>query len=209
MPKHLEAIKPFAEFRAPWETEDGSEAEIDKAKLKRYIYNLVTDKAKAQDARDDVTERLETAERDLETARAEAANTNGEEATKKIAKLEKQVADLTAERDGFVKEKEQAELRKEVLGDFEAKYPKAAKYVKGETREELEESLKAVREDFGISEDAEVDDLDEVVEDEPKVRTRPRSLANPADPDPKRGGSDAIDFDKVADDILVGGAVFR
>lgn len=203
MGKNLDKLGSLDSFRAPWETEGGSDAEIDKPKLKRWIYGVLGDKAKAQDARDDVQEKLATAEKDLETAKAEAADANGEEAQKKIDKLEKKVADLTAERDGLVSAKEQAELREEVLGDFAVKNPKAAKYVKGETREELEKSLEEIKADFGITDGGDEDDEEE----EPTIRTKPRVLGNPADPDAGKGAEN-YDFDKVADEVLTGGRVF-
>lgn len=196
--KHQDAVKAYDEFRAPWETADGSEAEIDKPKLKRYIYNLVGDKAKAQDARDDALADLSAAETERDEAKAQAADSNGAEAQKKIDKLEKQVNDLTAERDKLVADKEHADLRAEVIGDLDPKY---AKYVQGDTQEELEKSLEEVKKDFGLEAGSEEEQEDE--EDEPKVRTRPTArLRNGADPDAGKGGSDAIDFDKVADEIL-------
>lgn len=201
MGKHLDAVKAFDEFRAPWETADGTEAEIDKPKLKRYIYGLVTDKAKAQDAREEAVENVTRLEGELDEAKKEAASSNGEEAQKKIAKLEKKVADLTAERDKLVTDKEQADLRAEVLEGLDSKY---AKYVTGETREELEKSLEQVKADFGLAEEG----GEENEEDEPEVRTKPRAkLRNITDPDPNKGAEE-IDFDKVADEYL-GGSVFR
>ena len=59
MGKHTDAVGTIENFKAPWET-DAGEVEIDKDRLKRYIFNVVTDKAKAQDARDEVNEALET-----------------------------------------------------------------------------------------------------------------------------------------------------
>src|SRR6476661_681601 len=45
-------VPKFDEFKAPWETEAGDDAEIDKDKLKKYIHSLLVDKDKAQTARD-------------------------------------------------------------------------------------------------------------------------------------------------------------
>lgn len=197
--KHKDAVKAYDEFRAPWETADGSEAEIDKPKLKRYIYNLVTDKANAQDSREDALAAVTEAEAERDEAKTQAANANPAEAQKQIDKLTKQVADLTTERDGLVKDKELATLRGEVLGDLD---PKVAKYVKGETKEELEKSLEEVKADFGI----ETKDPEEDPEDPPEVRTRPRTnLRNGSDPEGGKAGSDAVDFDKAADQILGNG----
>jgi chromosome segregation ATPase len=196
--KHTDALKPFDEFRAPWETADGSEAEIDKSKLKRFIYNLFSDKAKAQDSREDALESVKTLEADLEEAKKEAASANGEEATKKIAKLEKELGEAKAKVESLETEKEHNALRAEVLGDLDPKY---AKYVVGADREALEKSLEEVKADFGIEDKSGVDDDDD--DDEPKVRTRPRAnLKNGGDTKPGNDDGGEIDYDKIADGIL-------
>lgn len=199
MGKHTDALKPFDEFRAPWETESGDEAEIDKSKLKRFIFNLIGDKAKAQDAREDAIEAQKTAEAERDEAKTEAANANPAEAQKKIEKLEAENKSLKEAADAREKADEHEKLRQEVLGDLDPKY---AKYVQGEDREALEKSLEAVKADFGIKDSSDDDEDD----DEPKVRTRPRSgLRNPADELSGKGGEGEIDYDKVADQILGSG----
>lgn len=200
MGKNIDELGSYQDFRAPWETETGDEAEVDKGKLKKLLYNARSAKAAALDERDDARAELETATADLEEAKKEAASANGEEATKKIAKLEKELADAKAKVDTLEKDKERSDLRAEVLAGLDPKY---AKYVQGETRDELEKSLEEVKADFGL-EDADGEDGDE-----PKVRTRPRTtLRNPLDPNSGKGGDAPVDFDKVADDIL-GNGVFR
>lgn len=196
MGKYTDAVKPIDQFVAPWETESGSDAEIEKPKLKRYIHNLVVDKAKAQDAREEATESVKTLEAQLEEAKTEAANASGEEASKKIAKLEKQLEEANGKVAGLEKAKEISDLRAEVLEGVD---PKHAKHVKGETREELEASLAEIREDFGL----EAPKDDEEDDDEPTVRTRPKSnLSNPLDAKSGKPGETEIDYDKVADQIL-------
>lgn len=205
MAKHLEALKPIDEFRAPWETEGGTDAEIDKPKLKRWIHGILSDKAKAQDARDDVQAKLTETEAALETAKAEAATANGPEAQKKIDALQKKVDELTAAATAREEADAKEALRKEVIGDLDPKY---AKYVVGETREDLEKSLEDVKADFGIKDDGE-EELDE--DGEPVVRTTPQRrtrVVNPIDDQNGKGG-DEIDYDKVADSILSGGNVFH
>lgn len=200
MGKHTDALKSFDEFRAPWETADGSEAEIDKPKLKRYIFNLATDKAKAQDAREDALESVKTIEADLEQAKTEAASANGEEATKKIAKLEKDLADAKAQVTSLETEKEHNALRAEVLGDLDPKY---AKYVVGEDREALEKSLEEVKADFGL----ESGDGDGDEDEDKNVRTRPRAKLTTGLDGKPAGGEQEYDPYEVADQIL-GTSVF-
>ena len=199
--RHIDALGSFDAFKAPWQTEGGEDAEIDKSKLSRLIYNLKKDFAQARDTNEDTKETLTAAEAERDTFKEQAASNNGETAQKEIDKLSKKVDDLTAERDKLVSDKETADLRAEVLGDLDPKY---AKYVHGDTKEELEESLAAVKEDFGIGEAA-GDDDDNDADDEPVVRTTPRTrtpLRNPADRSNGRAGEAEIDFDKVAQDIV-------
>lgn len=199
MGKFMDAMKPFEQFRAPWETEDGSEAEIDKAKLKRFVFNALTDKAKAQDAREEALESIKTLEADLETAKAQAAEANGPEVAKRIEKLETDLAASKQKVKDLESAKEISDLRSEVLAGLD---PKVAKYVTGTTKEELEASLKEVRADFNLPDpDATDDDDDDNEDDEPVVRTRPR-VKNPADPDLGSLEGQSYDPNKVADTLL-------
>ena len=200
--KHQDKVGSFDNFRAPWETEAGQDAEIDKAKLKRLIFNLKAGEAKALDAAASAKAALEVAEKERDEAKEDAEKASPEEANKKIDRLQKKVDELTSERDKLVADKERADLRAEVLEGLEPKY---AKYVTGETREELEKSLEQVREDFGLSGEGDDDPADD---DDSKIRTRPRRLSNPADRQSGKPGDEEIDFDKVADDI-VGSGPFR
>lgn len=205
MAKHIETLGSFEDFKAPWETEDGSEAEVDKPRLKRLIYNVKADLAKARDAHDDTKATLASVEKERDEAKDEAADANGAEAQKKIDRLEAKVADLTKERDGLISAKEIADLRAEVLEGVD---PKHAKHVVGETREELEKSLAEIREDFGLPAPGD-EDGDDDEDDEPQVRTRPRTLRNSGDPEIGKSGPEVIDFDAVADGIVSGGSPFR
>lgn len=197
MPKHLDAIPAIDKFRAPWETEAGEDAEIDKAKLKRYIHGLVTDKAKAQDARDDAQEETKTAEAAKAAAEKRANDASGTETAAALKKAEEDRDKFEAEVKSLKAEKAAAELKAEVIGDLEPKY---AKYVTGETKEELEKSLKQVREDFDLPDpDAKDPDDDEDDDDTPSLRRQPRLTNGRKGAD---DGDQIIDFDKIADDIV-------
>lgn len=203
MGKNTDAVKPLDQWRAPWETESGSDAEIDKPKLKRYIHNLVMDKAKAQDARDEATEHVTELEKDLEEAKTEAAASNGEEAQKKIDRLTSQLAAAKQKVTDLETAKEESDLRAEVLEGID---PKVAKYVVGKTREELEASLEEVKKDFGIDADPNDDDDEDEEDDENVGRTTPRSrLRSVTDPAANSGREQEMDPDAVADMILSGG----
>lgn len=205
--KHADAVGSFDNFKAPWESEAGADAEIDKSKLKRLIYNVRIDVAKAKDALEDAKAEVEAVTAERDEAKEQAADGSGAEAQKKIDKLTKERDEAVAKVEKFEADKELADLRAEVLGDFAAENPKAAKYVTGTTKEELEASLEEVKADWGIS-DEEVDE-DEDKDDEPVVSTRPksRSLNNPIDRQTGKGADADIDFDKVAEDAISGGGV--
>lgn len=214
--KHQDALGSFDNFRAPWQTETGEDAEIVPSTLARLIYNLRLDKAKLADAAEDLKADVAAKQAEVDTAKQEAADAAGGDAQKTIDKLTKERDDARAERDGLVKEKEVAEARKEVVGEFEAKHPKAAKYVKGETTEELEASLKEVAEDWGIDlenldgEPGEEDDEDGDTDLDRVARTAPRgpSLTNGLDRANGKGGEQEVDYEKVAGSIISGGRVF-
>jgi hypothetical protein len=206
--QHVDKLGSYDDFKAPWESEAGEDAEIVKGTLKRLIYNLKQDLAKARDAKSDAEAAVTAAETERDEAKAAASDGTGAEAQKQIDKLTKDLEKVTGERDSLQGEKDQAELRKEVLGDFEAKNPKAAKYVTGTTKEELEASLEEVKSDWGITDEPGDDEGDE--DETPVVRTRPKAtLSNPADPNNGKGGDAPIDFDKIADEIYSGGSVFK
>lgn len=216
MPKHVDAIAPIESFRAPWETEGGEEVEIDKAKLKRYIHGLQMDKAKAQDARDAADEAKTAAETAKAAAEVEAAaqkkradDSTGAETATALKKAEEDRNKYKTELDALKAEKAHAELKAKVIGDLEPKY---AKYVTGETEEELENSLKQVREDFDLpdpdakSNDDEDDEDGDDDSDDFSLRRQP--LTNGRRGIDSDAGEKNYDFDKVAASILDGGFGF-
>jgi hypothetical protein len=197
--KNQDKIGAYDAFRAPWETESGTETDVDKPTLKRLVYNLKVGEAKALDAQEDLKTAVTEVEAERDTYKQQAADGSGAEAQKQIDKLTKERDDLKAERDGLVEAKAEADLRAEVLGDLDPKY---AKYVQGKTKEELEKSLEDVKADFGLADEKDGDE-DEDTDDERNVRTRPRSLlGNPADPANGKPAEKEIDFDKVASDVI-------
>lgn len=200
MGKHTDALGSFENFQAPWETPAG-EVEIDKAKLKKYLFNVVSDKAKAQDARDEFAEKVTKAEQELETAKSEAAKGDPEG---KIAGLEKKLAKAQDE----AKSAQLTLDRYEVAAD-KGLTPKQAKYLQGEDREALEKSAESILEDFGVQksttqetdeerEEREEREAEEAEEAAATGRTVPR-LVNPND---RKTGPDAEpDYEKIADQI--------
>lgn len=199
--KHQDKVGTFESFLAPWETQSGGEVDVDKPTLKRLLFNLKVGEAKALDAQDDAKVTVAEAETARDEAKEQAANANPAEAQKQIDKLTKQVGDLTAERDGLVKAKEQGDLRAKVLEGVD---PKVAKYVRGETEDELKDSLKGLLEDFGIEGGDDDDDDTPNVRNSPRARTK---VTNPGDKSGK-GGEDEVDYDAVAAAAISQGITF-
>lgn len=193
MGKNTDKLGTLEDYRAPWETEAGTDAEIDKPKLKRLMFNLKLGEAKALDAKTEAEEKVTEAEADVAKYKKQAADSTGEEAQKALTKAE---ADLAAAK-ATVKKLEtdiaNRDLRSEVLAGVD---PKVAKYVVGETKEELEKSLKEVKEDFGITDKPAGDDDNDGDDDDDFTHITPRSkVKTPLD---KGGEGDSKEHDYAA-----------
>lgn len=210
MAKRTEKFTNIDDYKAPWETESGTDAEVDKPKLKRLLFNARLSEATALDKVDEVNETVAAIEKERDDAKEALAGANGDEAQKKIDVLTAENAKLK----GAAKARDEADaletLRKDVLGDFAEKHPKAAKYVVGKTEEELEKSLLEIKADFGISDDDENEEENEDLEEATNTgRTRPVSrLKTGLDKLSGKPGEQEIDFDAVADEIIGAGRVF-
>jgi hypothetical protein len=187
--QHIDQLGPFENFRAPWESETGEDESPNPEKLKKYLYNLLLDKATAQDARDETAEKVTEAENKLKTAKAEVAKGDP---TGKIAELEGKLAEAETNA-----KKAQTSLDKLTVGIEKGLTPKQAARLQGETKEELEADADEILETFGVAKPAENEEEEEEDEDdEVELRTSPRLLQNPADP--KREANDGdYDYDKV------------
>lgn len=208
MGKNTDALGKIEDFNAPWET-DAGEVEIDKPRLKKYLFGLALDKAKAQDARDETAEKVTEAEKALEAAKADLAKGDS---TGKIAELESKLT--KAESDAKTA---QVTLDRTLVGIDKGLTLAQAEYLQGETKEEIEASAAKILETFGVKpatdetdeereerEEREREEAEEAAEGRqtPRVRT---DLVNPATG--KGGGDSAVDFEKAADQIL--GTTFR
>lgn len=134
------ALPKFEDYKAPWELDkDGKPVDADKQvtdpeKLKKHLYNVLTDKEKAQTARDTalgLNTELTGKVTELETAVA----SKGAEGLSEMQKLQKSITDLT-------ERSEKAELERDrvkVLTDAKLK-PEAAEFLTGKTMAELKAS---------------------------------------------------------------------
>lgn len=180
MAKHVEALGSFEAFQAPWETAAG-EVEIDKGRLKRYIFNLLTDKAKAQDGRDEAEAKLGSVQSELDVAKADAAK--GDNAGK-IASLEKSLEKETARANAA----EGQILRREV-GDEKGLSAAQAALLIGSTKEELVKYADQLLGAFGGAKKSDDDDEDE---DDPRLVA---NLNNPTNHQNNAGAEP--DFEKI------------
>lgn len=177
------ALPKFEDWNAPWEVDkDGKPIPVenqkaDPAVLKKHLYNVLTDKEKAQTARDaeaaKVTE-LTGKVTELETK----VNDKGAENLSELQKLQKSIDDLS-------QRAEKAELEKtrlEVMTSSNLK-PEAAEFLVGKTKAELDASaaklvaLGLVKEATG-AETPKVDAEGNPIKTQPVVKTR----NNPGDP---------------------------
>jgi hypothetical protein len=198
--KNLDKLGTYENFKAPWESDTGSNAEIDADKLKKFLFNLERDKAKASDAAEEAAENVKTAEKALTDAQAEFAKGDQSGA---LAEAQSKLAKAETERD-----EAQGNLLRITVGIDKGLTPAQAKRLQGKTQEELEADADEILETFGVKPPAadEGDDEDED-EDEPTGRTTPRAKLNLVNPGDTNSGGGEIDYEKAASDI-VGGNLF-
>lgn len=185
MPKLPDDIK---DWTAPWETATG-ETEIDKDKLKRYLFNLLGDKEKLQ-------ERLTstTTERDeLKTAADEAAR-KGETAEQRLEREKKDLQDALdkAQKSGG-QDEENLRLRvalKKGLNENQLKR------LIGTTEEELLKDADELLASFGSAGKSEEGEGDP---ENGGLRRVPKGRSNPGDPNPGAGAE--VDVNKALESI--------
>jgi hypothetical protein len=178
----------FEDYKAPWEVDlkEGDEPTFDFEKGKRYLYNVLSDKEKAQNTLVDVT-----AERDTLKSEKEAAAREGET----------EVDRLKRERDEALAEAKKAKETPEGPTPAELRLTVAlekgltavqAKRLMGNTKEELEADADELVASFGGAGTGDDDDEDD------GPRQRPRRQYRTGG-DPGEGSESAFDPDKEAD----------
>lgn len=162
--------------------------EPDMEKLRKYVFNLLTDKAKAQDMRDAAKAETADVQTELDEANAQLSSNAPADLQKKLAKAEDKVKEL----EGQIAERDLVEVRREVAKD-KGLTDRQAKYLEGTTKEELEASADEFIEDNGIV----VGDPDDTDDDQDggQLRQTPRStVLNPLDPKVGAGPEKEIDY---------------
>jgi hypothetical protein len=188
VPKYIEQLGSFDNFQfaSVLTAED-----IDREKLKKYVFGLLTDKAKAQDARDSAIAATDSVREELTEAQAQLSKRGDPDLAKELEK-ERARADKA---EGDLAEITRTRLAEEVA-EAKGLTRKQAQYLKGATKEELETSATEFIETNGITvPDPDQENGDEG--DEPPARRTPRStFQNPTDPKVGQGGDDLTD-DKI------------
>lgn len=172
-------VPKFEEYRAPWETEAGEDAEIDKGKLKKYIHGLLSDK-------DGLQAKVST----LTTERDEALSKAQEAARQSETDAERQAreAEERKQREEQAKglELDNARLRVALAKGLSETQ---AKRLVGNTAEELAADADELLREFGGTGETE----------EGTPRQQPRKLTNSGDPEPDADAH--IDIDKALESI--------
>lgn len=184
------------EWKAPWETKevDGKavdvpdeEQEIDKAKLRKYLYDVLSDKVKFRNQATDAATQAEELQQKLSDAKT----------PEDLKKVQEENERLIAERDEARKKAEGGAdaLKWEVALDKGLTKTQAKRLV-GKTREELEADADELLAEWGHKGESGGGEG----EGGDGVRRGPRrKLNNAGDPDPDahRGGDDEPDPEKV------------
>jgi len=175
------------DWKAPWETETG-ETEIDKGKLKRYLFGLLGDKEKLQ-------ERASTAETraaDLEKQVTEKSR-EGETEVDRLKRELQEAKDAAGKAGGDTPEvlKLRVALEKGIpAGDV--------KRLVGSTEEELKADADELLKSFGLG-GKDDNGGDGGSSGAGVTRRAPRGTNNPGDPNPGEGAE--VTFEKAMDAI--------
>lgn len=181
MPKLPDEVK---DWTAPWETATG-ETEIDKDKLKRYLFNLLGDKEKLQ-------ERLTTTstERDELKTAADAAARQGETNEQKLARENEELkAAVENATKGGNDDTAQENLRLKVAIEKNLNEAQLKRLI-GTTKEELMADADELIKSFGSTGKSEEGEGGEAGGD--GVRRVPRGVFNAGDPAPGDGAVPSI-----------------
>jgi len=188
------ALPKFEEFKAPWEVDsagnpiEADKQEIDPEKFKKHLWNLLSDKEKAQTARDAALQQVGTLTTERDTLK-QAADAKADEGKTELQKLQESINALTqrAETAEFDK------TRIEVLTTHKIK-KEAHGLLQGKTAAELEASAQQLVA-LGLVETATTDtggNEGNGGQGNP-LDTTPRPRHNPGDPAPNEGNDVSVD----------------
>ena len=193
------ALPKFEDFKAPWEVDAAGNAieadkqEVDPEKLKKHLWNVLSDKEKAQTARDAALTQIGTLTTERDTLKS-AAEAKANEGKTELQKLQESM-------DALTKRAELAEHDKDrlaVLTQHKIK-PEAHSLLTGKTLAEMTASAEQLVA-LGLVEKAATDngggDGAGAGQGNP-LDTTPKQRLNPGDPKPDEGGEMSVeDFAK-------------
>jgi hypothetical protein len=188
VPKHIDQLGSIENFQFSSLLDA---EEIDRDKLKKYVFGVLTDKARAQDARDAAKDETADVQRELDESKAELSKRGNPDLAAKLKKSEDENVELKSKL-------EEIELKGLAVDVAEEKglSKTQAKYLSGKTKEELEASADEFIKDNGITPRDPDEDPDD--DETPSLRRTPRSTVNPLDPDSGKGPAKEYDFEAVA-----------
>lgn len=169
----------------------GEDGAVDEEKAKKVLHTLMTDKAKAQDAREDALTETKEAESKVTELQSALDDKSGPDAKVELDKARAAQAKAEAERDLANSRADRVEIAAE-----KGLTPSQAKRLIGSNREELEADADQLVTDLGIGKQDE--------EGEEEGRTVPRSgLRTGGDPNPlEQGGTGPVDYEAAAAQIV-------
>jgi hypothetical protein len=182
MPKLPDKVE---DWTAPWETATG-ETEIEKDKLKRYLFNLLGDKEKLQER---LTE--SNTERDELKTKADAAAREGETNEQKLARENEELkAAVDKATKGGDDDTAKENLRLKVAIEKGLNEAQLKRLI-GSTKEELLADADELLKSFGSHGNAEEGEGGETGGD--GVRRVPAGRRNPGDPNPGAGAEVSVE----------------
>jgi hypothetical protein len=180
VPKLPEKVE---DWKAPWETETG-ESEIEKDKLKRYLFGLLKDKERLQGSNSEKDSKIEEL-----TKAVEAKAREGETDVEKLNREKKDLEDKLAKAGT-----DSAEVLRLRVALAKGLTEAQAKRLLGSTEEELSKDADELVASFGGN--GKKDESDE--SDDGDVSRKPRGRHNPGDPDPSAGAELVVNADALA-----------
>ena len=186
------ALPKFEDFKAPWELDSAGNAieadkqEVDPEKLKKHLWNVLSDKEKAQTARDTALAQVGTLTTERDTLKS-AADSKADEGKTELQKLQESINALTTRAETAEFDK----TRIEVLTQHKIR-PEAHSLLTGKTAAELEASAEQlVALGLVVAEGSTGDGSNGAGAGQGNpLDTSPRPRLNPGDPKPDDAGGD-------------------
>lgn len=191
--KFVEKVPKLEDYKPSFITGEGEDREVDVDAALKALHTLMTDKAKAQDAAEDVKADLAERTTERDDLQAKVDDKNAPDAQVEIGKANKRADDAEAKAKAETLRADRLEVSIE-----KGLTPAQAKRIVGDTKDELEADADELLKDW-VTPAAKGDEDGEDGEDEGTGRQTPR-LVNSSDP--KIGKVETeVDYEKWANDL--------